>query len=216
MPRVPRKVVPIFSPAQFGALLGVIDTSQGEGFRDLAIILTFYDTGLRLSELTGLKVDDVDLEDGSLKVMGKGGKERVVPFGKGVSRFLWHYITRFRPEPLGGRDSRLFLTADGRPMRRALIQTRIAKYGRRAGLSGVRCSPHTLRHSAAVNFLRNGGNVFSLQRLLGHSTLEMTRHYCELADVDVKKAHLVASPVDNMMAGASPGTVSRLRTMKRR
>jgi integrase/recombinase XerD len=92
----------------------------------------------------------------------------------------------------------VFLTADGRPITRNRIQKRMALYGERAGLKGVRCSPHTLRHTAAVSFLRNGGDVFSLQRLLGHATLEMTRHYCELADIDVKRAHITASPVDNL------------------
>lgn len=71
-------------------------------------------------------------------------------------------------------------------------------YGRKAGLAGVRCSPHTLRHIFAINFLRNDGDIFSLRKILGHSSLEMTRRYCELADVDIKTAHTMASPVDNL------------------
>ena len=94
----------------------------------------------------------------------------------------------------------LFLTRDGRPLTKGRIDTKMTTYyGEKAELRGVRCSPHTLRHTAAVRFLRNGGDVFSLQRMLGHSSLEMTRRYCELADVDVKRAHLTASPVDNLM-----------------
>ena len=143
-------------------------------------------------------MDDLRLEDGLLKVMGKGGKERLIPFGRTVQRLLWRYISQHRPEPLNPRCSVVFLSRDGRPLSRNHVKNRMSKYGRRSGLQGVRCSPHTLRHTAAVTFLRNGGDVFSLQRLLGHTTLEMTRHYCEIADVDVKRAHQTASPVDNM------------------
>jgi integrase/recombinase XerD len=71
-------------------------------------------------------------------------------------------------------------------------------YGKLAGLTGIRCSPHTLRHTFAINFLRNDGDIFSLQKILGHSSLEMTRRYCELADVDMRRAHAIASPVDNL------------------
>ncbi len=115
-----------------------------------------------------------------------------------MQRLLWKYISRFRPEPANPNCDFVFLTAGGRPITRNRIQKRMALYGERAGLKGVRCSPHTLRHTAAVSFLRNGGDVFSLQRILGHSTLAMTRHYCELADVDVNRAHTTASPVDNL------------------
>lgn len=199
IPKAPRRVIPAFSDSQLAGLLGVINTSRDEGYRDYAIILTLLDTGLRVSELVGLRPDDVWLEDGVLKVMGKGGKERLIPMGKRVQRLLWNYVRRFRPEPLAPNSAPLFLTQDGRPLTRSRVQKMMTRYGDRADIKGVRCSPHTLRHSAAVRFLRNGGDVFSLQRMLGHSSLEMTRRYCELADIDVKRTHMRASPVDNLM-----------------
>jgi len=154
---------------------------------------------MRVSELCHLKIDNVWLEEGMLKVLGKGNKERLIPMGKQVQRCLWRYTSRFRPEPLAASGNVLFLTQDGKPLTKDRVEKIMARYGRKAGLKGVRCSPHTLRHTAAVKFLRNGGDVFSLQRMLGHASLEMTRRYCELADTDVKRAHMTASPVDNLV-----------------
>jgi integrase/recombinase XerD len=208
IPKPPCKVIPAFSDLQLRALLDAIDTATAEGFRDYTIILTLLDTALRVTELASLRLENLWLEDGVLKVMGKGGKERLIPIGKTVQRLLWRYINLFRPQPVNQNCDFVFLTADGRPITRNRIQKRLALYGAKAGLKGVRCSPHTLRHTGAVTFLRNGGDVFSLQRLLGHSTLQMTRHYCELADIDVKKAHATASPVDNL---SLPGNGARAR-----
>jgi site-specific recombinase XerD len=199
IPKPPQKVIPAFSEAQIRALLDTIDTSTPQGYRDYVVIVTLLDTALRITELTNLHLEDLRLDEGVLKVMGKGGKERLIPIGKAVQRLLWRYINNYRPEPSVPNRDYLFLTADGRQLTKGRIQKRMALYGKKASLSGVRCSPHTLRHTGAVNFLRNGGDVFSLQRLLGHSTLSMTRHYCELADIDVKRAHTIASPVDNLV-----------------
>ena len=201
VPKAQKKIINTFSVTQLKELLDTINVSTAEGFRDYTVILTLLDTGLRISELTGLKIEDIRLEDGLLKVMGKGGKERLIPFGRVVQRMLWRYISQYRPEPLNPRCDVVFLSMGGRPLTRNHFRLRMSRYGLKVGLQGVRCSPHTLRHTAAVNFLRNGGDVFSLQRLLGHTTLEMTRHYCELADVDVKRAHMTASPVDNLDLG---------------
>ena len=104
----------------------------------------------------------------------------------------------YRPEPEIPSCDLVFLTNDGRPLTKDRIEKIMSKYGRKAKLSGVRSSPHTLCHTAAVTFLRNGGDVFSLQRMLGHSSLDMTRRYCQLADIDLKRAHKTASPVDNL------------------
>ena len=182
IPRPPGKVIPTFSDSQIQQLLGVLDTRTAEGYRDYTIILTLLDTGLRVSELCGLKLDNLWLEDGVLKVLGKGNKERLIPVGKQAQRLLWHYINRCRPEPFVPNGDLLFLTREGKPLTKDRVEKIMTYYGGKAGLKGVRCSPHTLRHSAAVRFLRNGGDVFSLQRILGHASLEMTRRYCELAD----------------------------------
>ena len=198
LPKPVKKVIPTLSDPQILQLLSVINTSTPEGYRNYAIILTLLDTALRVSELTGVKMDDLWLDEGLLKVMGKGGKERHVPIGAEVQRILWRYINRYRPQPLNLNFDFLFLARDGRKLTKSRIEIMMSNYGRKAGIKGVRVSPHTLRHTAAVRFLRNGGDVFSLQRLLGHTSLEMTRHYCELADVDLKNAHTTASPVDNL------------------
>jgi site-specific recombinase XerD len=198
IPRPPRKVIPVFSDSQISSLLSVIDTKSAEGYRDYTIFLTLLDTGIRVSELCSLRLDNLWLEEGMLKVMGKGNKERLIPIGKQVQRLLWHYLSRYRPEPAVSNCNLLFLTRDGKPLNKDRVEKIMAHYGKKASIKGVRCSPHTLRHTAAVKFLRNGGDVFSLQRMLGHASLEMTRRYCELADIDVKRVHMTASPVDNL------------------
>ena len=203
IPRPARKIIPTFSDFQIQQLLNVIDTRVPEGYRNYTIILTLLDTGMRVSELCHLKVDNIWLEDGMLKVLGKGNKERLIPIGKRVQRLLWRYINRYRPEAVTANSNFVFLTKDGRPLTKDRVEKIMTYYGKKAELKGVRCSPHTLRHSAAVRFLRNGGDVFSLQRMLGHASLEMTRKYCELADIDVKRAHIIASPVDNLVGNAT-------------
>jgi len=198
LPKPPQKVIPTFAESQILRLLSVINTQTPEGYRNYAIILTLLDTALRVSELSGIRMDDVWLDQGLLKVTGKGSKDRLIPIGREVQRVLWRYINRFRPQPLNQNFDFLFLTKYGGKMTKVRLEAIIKKYGEEADVRGVRCSPHTLRHTAALRFLRNGGDVFSLQRMLGHSSLEMTRHYCQIADIDVKRAHITASPVDNL------------------
>ena len=198
LPKPSWKVIPALSENQMLQLLSVIDLRAPVGYRDYAVILTLMDTALRVSELAGIKMNCLWLDEGLIKVIGKGRKERLIPIGHEVQRVIWRYINRYRSQPQNQNFDFVFLTKDGRRMTKGRIEIIMKKYSERAGITGIRCSPHTLRHTAAVRFLRNGGDVFSLQRMLGHSSLEMTRHYCELADVDVKRAHLTASPVDNL------------------
>jgi site-specific recombinase XerD len=193
MPKVPRKVVPTFSQKEVERLLSQPDKHTATGFRDYALLLTFIDTAARVSEVAGLKVDDADLENGYLKVMGKGGKERYIPFGQKVAKALLKYRLR-RPETV--TTDRFFLTVDGRPLSTGRMEKIIGKYGMKAGLKD--CYPHKLRHTSAVLYLRNGGDPFSLQKKLGHSSLAMTRHYSNLADSDVRAQHLRFGVVDRL------------------
>ena len=197
IPKPPKKIMATFSPYQIESLLGVMSGSP-ESYRDIVIILTLLDTGLRVHELINLEMDNVWLEEGLIKVLGKGNKERLVPIGKQIRKLLWRYITRYRPEPARPNLNNLFLNRDGRPLTKNRVDSIMKRYGKMAGLTGIRCSPHTLRHTFAISYLRNGGDVFSLQKILGHSSLEMTRRYCELANVDMGRAHAIASPVDNL------------------
>jgi integrase/recombinase XerD len=197
IPKPPRKIMTTFSQSQLESLLDAMNGSV-EGYRDMVIVLTLLDTGLRVNELINLKVENAWLEEGLIKVLGKGNKERLVPLGKQIRKLLWRYITRYRPEPARPNLDNLFLTRDGRPLTKNRVDSIMKHHGRTARLTGVRCSPHTLRHTFAINFLRNDGDIFSLQKILGHSSLEMTRRYCELANVDIKKAHAIASPLDNL------------------
>jgi len=194
LPRVPQKVVPTFSANDLDKLLCQPNKQSNQGFRDYAIILTLVDTAVRISELAELKLDDVDFENGYLKVMGKGSKERFVPFGHKVAKALFKYKLKHRAEPVGTEN--FWLRADGRPLNAERMEKLISGYGRSAGFK--RCYPHKLRHTSAVIYLRNGGDPFSLQKKLGHTSLTMTRHYSNLADSDVRAQHLHYGVADRL------------------
>jgi len=196
MPRVPKKVVPTLSKQQLERLLSQPDKRTDRGFRDYALMLTFVDTGARLSEITNLSMSDVDIEGGYLRVMDKGGRERYIPFGRKVAKALLKYKLKHRPEPTA--TDRFFLTADSRALGAERIEKVINEYGKKAGIK--RCYPHKLRHTSSVMYLRNGGDPFSLQKKLGHSSLQMTRHYANLADSDVRAQHLRFGVADRLVA----------------
>lgn len=198
IPRAPQKIVATFSDSQIRALLGAICVSNPVGFRDWTIILALLDTGLRAGELTGLTTDDVNLGDGVVRVNGKGSKERIVPIGSRVQRAMWKYLQHNRPQPANPLCRNFFLTRSGVPMSVNRLESVVEKHGWRARIEGVRCSPHTLRHTFAISYLRNGGDVFSLQRILGHSSMDVVRIYVNLAAVDVKACHQKFSPADNL------------------
>jgi integrase/recombinase XerD len=181
----PQKIIATFSESQIQALLGAICVSNPVGFRDWTIILPLLDTGLWASELAGITTDEVNLGDGVVKVNGKGSKERIGPIGSRVQRAIWKYLQYYRPQPANPLCHNLFLTRSGAPLTVNRLESIMEKYGRQVRIEVVRCSPHTLRHTFAISYLRNGGDVFSLQRILGHSSLDVVRVYVNLAVADV-------------------------------
>ena len=142
-------------------------------------------------------MDDIDFLQSFMLVKGKGNKERVVPFGSQVRRTLRRYVMHFRPEPDSPRMNEVFLTEDGLPLTPRAVQSMLLRLSKKAKMSGTRCNPHRFRHTFAKTFLMNGGDIFSLQKILGHSSLEVVRLYVNLITSDILQQHRKFSPVDN-------------------
>jgi integrase/recombinase XerD len=166
--------------------------------RDQTVIKFLLDTGLRASEFTSLRISDVDLVTGRVIIRtgkeggAKGGQGRIVFVGNEIRRSLWKYL-KDRPDA-HDPQAPLFLNNQQQPYCRNSLRLFITKLGKKLG---IKAHPHKFRHTFAINYLRNGGDVFTLQDLLGHHSLEMVRHYARLAEVDIAAAHKRASPVDN-------------------
>lgn len=167
--------------------------------RDRAIILTLLDTGLRATELCSLRIDDVDLKTGKTNVRhsigggAKGGKGRVVFMGKVTRRTVWRYLAE--REDGEDPDVPLFVSKSSRPLNKDSLRLVVKYLAKRAGIK--KCYPHRFRHTFAITYLRAGGDVFTLQMLLGHSSLDMVKRYVRIADIDLERAHRIASPADN-------------------
>lgn len=160
--------------------------------RNKAMLTLFLDTGIRVQEFCDLKLRDVDLRNKYITVFGKGSKERMIPLSPRTAHLLWKYLTAKADAPMSWPA---FSTDDGLKLDRANVLKTCNRIGDRAGV--MNCHPHRFRHTFAIYFLRNGGDVFTLQRILGHSTLDMVKRYLAIAKADVENAHRMASPVMN-------------------
>ncbi len=173
--------------------------------RDRAIILLLLDIGLRPWELCALSLDDVDLKTGQILVRGgptggaKGGKSRMVYGGNAVRRSLWRYlVTRYDKD----NERAPLFTANPRSLNRDSLRHLVARLG---GVAQIRkCHPHRFRHTFAITDLCCGGDVFSLQRLLGHGSQEMVQHYARLAQVDIELAVLATPFIRRQLSRSSP------------
>jgi len=194
-PKAPKHFPFYLNDEQVQKLLNSPNQRTYEGYRNYVMLLTFLDTGVRLSELAGLKLKDVNLACRSLQVTGKGDKMRTVYLGRKLTKSLqkWLQMRGYHP----GEEA-VFIDKTGERLKGMNIQTILKRTKRKAGITGIRCSPHSLRHTFATNYIRNGGDPFSLQQLLGHSDIKTVMIYVHMSGTALREAHAKFSPVDRM------------------
>ena len=189
-PKKPRRLPKYLAEAQVEALLAAPATETTLGLRDRAILETLYATGLRVSELVGLKLTQVGLAEGVVRVIGKGSKERLVPLGDESVAWLKRYLQRGRPELIGNaKHHHIFLTQRHAPMTRQAFWALTKRYGVRAGIASTALSPHVLRHAFATHLLNHGADLRVVQLLLGHADITTTTIYTHVARERLKQLH---------------------------
>lgn len=177
------------------ALLRSPDTSQPEGVAERAWLELMYATGLRVSELAQLPVAALNLRQGALRVLGKGGRERLLPVGDEAQHWLERYLREVRPlRPQAARQVALFLDARGHPCTRQGIWARLKALAAAAGIAPSTVTPHGLRHSFATHLLNHGADLRALQMLLGHQSLSTTQIYTRIAREGLKRLHAAHHP----------------------
>lgn len=185
--------VSVLQHAQVKRLASEVDTGRAEGVRDRALLELLYSTGLRSAEVLGLDVGDVDLSQATAHVLGKGGKERVVPIGRTALRFLESYLRGVRPYLVRGAEAALWVGRDGKRMSYPALWRRVRKYGGQEDF-GVTVTPHTFRRSCTTELIRAGANLWHVKELLGHENLDTLQHYARLTITDLKKTHAKCHP----------------------
>ncbi|HWS73806.1 MAG TPA: site-specific tyrosine recombinase XerD [Quisquiliibacterium sp.] len=182
------------SERQVEALLAAPDVEQPLGLRDRTMLEVLYATGLRVSELVGLRTLEVGLVEGVVRVVGKGDKERLVPLGEEARHWVERYLAQGRAALLGGRsDDALFVTQRGGPMTRQMFWKLIKRHALQAGVQAP-LSPHTLRHAFATHLLNHGADLRVVQMLLGHADISTTQIYTHVARERLKSLHAQHHP----------------------
>lgn len=187
MPKLGRKLPDTLSTAEIDSLIKAIDLTSNEGERNRAMLETLYGCGLRVSELTSLKISDLFFDEGFIRVTGKGNKQRFVPVGELTIKYILLYKDQVRTMTTvqKGHDDTLFLNRRGKELTRAMIFTIIKNLAHKTGLQKI-ISPHTFRHSFATHLLENGADLRSIQLMLGHESITTTEVY-----VHLDRKHLV-------------------------
>lgn len=187
LPKVPQILVKTLSIDQFKRLLAAVDRHTPLGAKYYCILMFLLDTGVRIAELANIKMADIDLVNCLVTVVGKGKKQRVVPFHRVTRRELQHYIRIFRPQLCAQHSCYLFPKPDGDHISINSVQQFIRRIAIKAGLRGMNCSPKLFRHSFATTFIAKGGTDFALKEILGHTSLQPTQRYIHLQPQDLQR-----------------------------
>ena len=209
-PKVGLSLPKALAEGEVEALLAAPDTSTPLGLRDRAMLELMYASGLRVSEIVGLPKDAVDREAGVLRVTGKGGKQRLVPFGRSAGSWLAKYLEEARPGLDRKRSPHLFLSARAAPMTRQRFWQLIEGYGRAAGIAST-LTPHSLRHSFATHLLEHGADLRALQMMLGHADIATTQVYTQVSRSRLRRVYDEFHPRARARrdGSSSPGTGPR-------
>jgi len=196
IPKVPKYVLDILSDQEIEKLLEAINPNIQQGARLYTVVVLMLDSGLRIGEVAEARLGDLDMERRQLKVMGKGRKERFIPFGQRCAQTLMKYIHLHRPQPMQTEYDNLFLSPDGMPMTRNSLESMIRRLRISSGIT--RLHAHLFRHTFAVKFLTNGGDLRTLQLILGHESLVVTQRYLHFTTQQVQTQYQSFSPMDKL------------------
>lgn len=193
-PRVSKKLPHVLSSREINLLLDKANFKGKLGLRDQAVLELFYATGLRVSELIYLKINDINMENCMLKCLGKGSKERIIPFGNKANQSLRLYLDRARPKLVKNTDEdALFLNSRGESLSRQGVFYLVKLYAQKARIE-KKVTPHTLRHTLATHLLENGADLRSVQEMLGHSDISTTQIYTHVSRKWVSEEYYRAFP----------------------
>lgn len=196
-PKLPKKLPNFLYPEELQSLLEAPDLKDPRGLRDRAILEIIYGTGLRVTEIKRMNIGDVDFDEGEIKVLGKGSKERIVLFGSHARQALDKYLKEGRPKLVAGKKSpALFINRRGSRLTTRSVERLIVHYAKAAGLN-KKVTPHTLRHSFATHLLAGGADLRMVQELLGHVSLSTTQVYTHITKERLKEVYDSAHPRAN-------------------
>jgi len=198
LPKVPKTLIKTLTIEQIRLLLKAIDKNTPVRARNYCILMLLIDSGMRISEVTGIQIADLNLSKHLVKIIGKGQKERLIPFSHFTSKELINYIKHYRPDLCKLESPYLFPVSHGHHVRVNAIQQTIKRLAKKAGLDDIKCHPHIFRHTFATMFLAKGGNAVVLKDIMGHESVQTTQKYIHLKPEDLQKQHWKYTPVEDL------------------